>query len=200
MLRRWELAQGGNTPLHSAADRGQLEIAQLLLEHGANLGAKDEVCWPVTALWVLGPQPPSPPRPGPQPPSPSPSGPQPPSPSLSLPALARALRSLELLALMLACLCCVAVTRAQGDLTPLHHSALFGNLEFARLLLERGADVDAKSEVSWPITLLCCCWAELHGCSYTSRPLDMLTLMPRLPVLRGCDTRAVSRYGVGMRC
>ena len=39
---------------------------------------------------------------------------------------------------------------AQVDLTPLHHSAQFGKLECARLLLERGANMDAKSKVRWP--------------------------------------------------
>jgi ankyrin repeat protein len=36
-------------------------------------------------------------------------------------------------------------TRASSDFTPLHESAASGRLEFATLLLEHGADVNAKT-------------------------------------------------------
>jgi ankyrin repeat protein len=33
---------GGGSPLHEAAGNGQIELAKLLLDHGANLNAKDD--------------------------------------------------------------------------------------------------------------------------------------------------------------
>ena len=42
----WEFAQGGWTPLHDTVRNGQLECARLLLEHGADVGAKSQVRWP----------------------------------------------------------------------------------------------------------------------------------------------------------
>jgi len=32
---------GGHTPLHMAAERGELDCVKLLVEHGANMGARD---------------------------------------------------------------------------------------------------------------------------------------------------------------
>jgi ankyrin repeat protein len=34
--------EGGGSPLHEAAANGQIEMAKLLLDHGANLNAKEE--------------------------------------------------------------------------------------------------------------------------------------------------------------
>ena len=50
MLRGWELAQGGWTPLHDTVRNGQLECARLLLERGADVGARDYVRRPTTLL------------------------------------------------------------------------------------------------------------------------------------------------------
>jgi len=50
VLRAWEPAQSGFTPLRIAAREGQLEIARLLLERGVNVNAKSIVRWPITAL------------------------------------------------------------------------------------------------------------------------------------------------------
>ena len=40
--------------------------------------------------------------------------------------------------------------RAQKGWTPLHYAALYGHLVVVRLLLERGADKEAKSNVRAP--------------------------------------------------
>jgi ankyrin repeat protein len=37
--------------------------------------------------------------------------------------------------------------RAQGGKTPLHHAAIHGHMEVVRLLLERGANLEAKGDV-----------------------------------------------------
>ena len=44
--RGWELAQDDKTPLHLAAEEGHLKCTRLLLERGADVGAKSKVCWP----------------------------------------------------------------------------------------------------------------------------------------------------------
>jgi len=46
LVHDWELAQAGWTALHIAGREGRLEIARLLLERDANVGAKREVRWP----------------------------------------------------------------------------------------------------------------------------------------------------------
>lgn len=36
---------GGRTALHYAASKGRVNIAEMLLAHGANINAKDKVCY-----------------------------------------------------------------------------------------------------------------------------------------------------------
>ncbi|KAH9985243.1 hypothetical protein BJV77DRAFT_1033268 [Russula vinacea] len=38
----WSILQGGNTPLHRASRSGRIEIARLLVEHGANVEVQDD--------------------------------------------------------------------------------------------------------------------------------------------------------------
>ncbi len=84
----------------------------------------------------------------------------------------------------------------EPGLTPLHLAAQFGHLELARLLLERGADVNARSPLSHNLT-------PLHGVVWVGpkkmdppRPLDqqegysvyrLQTEMPRLLLEHGAD-------------
>lgn len=54
--------------------------------------------------------------------------------------------------------CCSAVLsrlrrRAQGGITPLYEAARNGHLEVARLLLDHGADKDAKTDVRTPMQM-----------------------------------------------
>ena len=56
--------------------------------------------------------------------------------------------------LVLRCDKCYACWRAQNGLTPLYGAAMNGQLECVRLLLGRGADVNAKDRVRIPVPAL----------------------------------------------
>jgi hypothetical protein len=133
----------GVTPLHWAAIYGKLECALLLLERGADKDAKDRVRVPAAAHRAMTSRSAC-------------HGRGPPRCTRATLLRAAILRRCVVCPLRSSSLSraetlrCTACDGTQHGYTPLHHAAMSGQLECTRLLIERGAAMEAKSNVRAP--------------------------------------------------